>query len=75
MAVHPPRSKMLINRFWRAISLFLYPAPVTSFTGIRFTCAGIPRSLEESSRAQRSLSLTPLIMAYSKDIRRPVFLA
>ena len=44
----------------------------TSFSGMRFTCAGRPFSFCSRSRAQPGESLTPSIMAYSKEIRRPV---
>ena len=40
--------------------------------GNQVNMAKIPRNLEANSLAHQSMSLTPLIMAYSKEIRLPV---
>ena len=45
----------------------------TSFSGMRFTCAAIPRRRRMSCFAISGVSLTSRIMAYSKEILLPVF--
>ena len=78
----PPRLRRTVavmpwdsSRFWKAATrrLGLYGLSTTSFSGMRFTWPGMPRSFLAMRSACQSLSLTPSIMAYSKLMRRPVF--
>ena len=64
------------SRFWKAATrrLGLNGLSATSLRGIRLTCPGIPRSFCAMRSACQSWSFTPSIMAYSKEMRRPVFL-
>ena len=62
--------------FWKARtasgSLGLSGLSATSLSGIRLTCAAIPRSLRIRMSAICGVSFTPRIIAYSNEILLPV---
>ena len=60
------------NTQYIAVVLGTSGDPSTWFSGIRFTWQLKPRSSPISWRAQAAVSFTSRIMAYSKEIRRPV---
>ena len=70
----PARSSSALNSASRSGVLGSKERSSTWLSGIRFTCAQTRRACSASSCAWRGVSVTPFIMAYSKDIRLPVFL-
>ncbi len=72
VAVMPCDCKMLWKRAMASRELVWSPVSSTSLSGIMFTCAPMPESFFAKSSACSGLSLTPEIIVYSKDTRRPV---
>ena len=73
VAVMPWDSRMVWKRRMACGDAVCRPLSVTLFRGIMLTCAPMPASFLASSSACSGESLTPSIMVYSKEMRRPVF--
>ena len=72
VAVMPPSSSVFWNAATAARVLGFRGLSSTWFKGIRLKWAGSPLKRRSSSFASSGRSLTPSIMAYSKEIRREV---